>query len=130
MEVIRLRNIGTEMKCKRKELGYTMQDIADYVGVSKGTVAKWENGSIDNIKRDKIEKLSQILKVSPIFFVNDDYNESESEKNIYYLDDKSAKYAQEIAENSSLHALFSAARNAKKEDLETVINLLNRLKGN
>lgn len=123
-----MRNIGLEMKERRISLRYTQTQIADYVGVTKGTVAKWESGFIDNIKRDKIEKLSQILKVSPIFFINDDYKEDSEEKKIYYFDDEVAKYAQEIAQNHELKMLFDAARNIKKEDMEFVYKMIQRFK--
>ena len=123
-----MRNIGLEMKERRISLRYTQTQIADYVGVTKGTVAKWESGFIDNIKRDKIEKLSQILKVSPIFFINDDYKEDSEEKKIYYFDDEVAKYAQEIAQNHELKMLFDAARNVKKEDMEFVYKMIQRFK--
>ena len=116
------------MKERRISLRYTQTQIADYVGVTKGTVAKWESGFIDNIKRDKIEKLSQILKVSPIFFINDDYKEDSEEKKIYYFDDEVAKYAQEIAQNHELKMLFDAARNVKKEDMEFVYKMIQRFK--
>lgn len=51
---------------RRKELGLTLQNIANHTGVSKGTVKKWENGLIKNMKRDKIILLAEILQVSPL----------------------------------------------------------------
>lgn len=51
---------------RRKELGLTLEEIAKSVGVTKGTVKKWENGYIKNMGRDKILALSDVLKVSPL----------------------------------------------------------------
>ena len=51
---------------RRKELGLTLEKIADYVGVSKSTVKKWESGYIKNMGRDKIVLLAEILHVSPL----------------------------------------------------------------
>ena len=51
---------------RRKELGLTLEAIGKHVGVSKSTVKKWESGSIENMKRDKIGLLAEILKVSPL----------------------------------------------------------------
>lgn len=53
------------LRIKREELGYTLQDVANYVGVSAGTVSRWETGDIANMKRDKIAKVSEILKINP-----------------------------------------------------------------
>lgn len=54
------------MKNRRKSLNLTLEDVGNAVGVGKSTVRKWENGDIENMKRDKIEKLSKVLKVSPM----------------------------------------------------------------
>ena len=53
------------IKARRKELGVTLEEIGDYVGVSKATVQRWETGSISNMRRDRIKKLSEILQLDP-----------------------------------------------------------------
>ena len=54
-----------KLRYRREELGLTLQEVADYVGVSSGTVSRWETGNIANMKRDKIAKLSEVLKMNP-----------------------------------------------------------------
>lgn len=54
------------IKSRRVELGLTMKDIAEYVGVSEGTVSRWESGNIANMKRSRINKLAEILQLSPL----------------------------------------------------------------
>lgn len=57
--------MNNKLKQKRKELGLTLQEVADYVGVSSGTVSRWESGEIKNMRRDKIAKLGEVLKIDP-----------------------------------------------------------------
>ncbi len=57
------------IKPRRIELGLTLEEIGNYVGVSKATVLRWENGNISNLRRDKIAKLAEILKISPMSLV-------------------------------------------------------------
>lgn len=47
LEVIAMRelNIGKCIIQKRKEKGITQEQLADYIGVSKASVSKWESGS-------------------------------------------------------------------------------------
>lgn len=52
------------LKARRKELNMTLEEVGDYVGVSKATVQRWESGNISNMRRDKIKKLSEILQIS------------------------------------------------------------------
>ena len=54
---------------RRIELGLTMKDIANYVGVSEGTVSRWESGNIANMKRSRINKLAEVLRISPLAII-------------------------------------------------------------
>ena len=58
-------NISEIIKKRREELGLSLEQVANSVGVNISTVSRWETGNIDNMKRDKIAKLSDCLKVSP-----------------------------------------------------------------
>lgn len=51
---------------RRQELGLTLEQVGNFVGVSKSTVKKWESGLISNMRRDKIAKLSEVLRISPV----------------------------------------------------------------
>lgn len=57
------------LKSRRSELGLTLDDIGRHVGVSGATVSRWENGDIENIRRDKIAKLAEILEVTPAYLM-------------------------------------------------------------
>ncbi len=64
--------IGRIINERRIELGLTLEEIGNYVGVGKSTVKKWETGFIENMRRDKIKLLSHILNVSPLTFIYDE----------------------------------------------------------
>lgn len=53
------------LRQRRIELGLTMREVADAVGVSEGTISRWESGRIENMKRSRIVALSQVLRLSP-----------------------------------------------------------------
>lgn len=50
---------------RRKELNLTMKQVADKVGVSEGTISRWESGKIADMRRDKIMAYAQALNISP-----------------------------------------------------------------
>ena len=64
----------------RKECGLTLEQVGNYVGVGKSTVRKWENGIIENMRRDKILKLAQCFCVSPSYLMGWENDESKSAK--------------------------------------------------
>ena len=47
-------SLHDDIKQRRIELGLTMADVAQSVGVSEATISRWESGDIANMKRDKI----------------------------------------------------------------------------
>ena len=53
------------IKNRRLQLGITLADVAKYVGVSEGTVSRWESGNIANMGRSRIATLAKILKLKP-----------------------------------------------------------------
>lgn len=70
-------NIGDIIYSRRKALGLTLEEVGSAVGVSKGTVKKWETGLIANIKRDKIASLAKVLQLSPVVLINGELETSE-----------------------------------------------------
>lgn len=59
-----------DLKDRRLYLKLTLEQVGDFVGVGKSTVRKWENGMINNIGSDKIQKYAQILQISPLDIIN------------------------------------------------------------
>ncbi len=59
-----------DIKQKRIEHGFTLEQLGEMVGVSKSTIKKWESGYIKNMKRDKIFKLANALNISPLELLN------------------------------------------------------------
>lgn len=68
-------NTSDLIKSRRLELGLTLEQVAQYVGVGKSTVRKWETGYIKNMRRDKLAKLAEILNVSPIDLMDVEYSD-------------------------------------------------------
>ena len=58
--------IGAMLKSRRLSLNLTLEEVGDAVGVNKSTVKKWEDGFIENMRRDKIAVLAEVLKISPV----------------------------------------------------------------
>lgn len=58
-------SLSSVLKQRRKELGLTLLQIADAVGVTEATVQRWESGNIKSVRHEKIAKLAEILNVSP-----------------------------------------------------------------
>lgn len=73
-----MKSIGGRIREKRQNLGYTLEKLANEIGVTPSTVLKYENGSI-NIPSDKIEKLSVALKTTPAYLMGWEEKPNEEE---------------------------------------------------
>lgn len=59
------KSVHEIIKERRESLGYSLNELAEKIGVNRSTVMRWENGDIENMKRDKIVSLAEALKISP-----------------------------------------------------------------
>lgn len=75
-----MNKVGNYIRQLRNEKGLTQEQLGDLIGVQKAAVQKWENGSVQNLKRATIMKLAEIFGVSPVSFVKDDEDDQTSEE--------------------------------------------------
>lgn len=71
-------SIQSILKNRRLELGLTLLDVAKQVGVSEGTVSRWESGDIANMRRDRIMALAAALDLSPAVIMGWDQEHNKS----------------------------------------------------
>ena len=61
--------LADRIKYKRNELGKTLEEVGQMVGVTKATIQRYENGNIQNIPSDKIELLASALNTTPAYLM-------------------------------------------------------------
>lgn len=61
--------IGKRITLRREELGASMEEIAQKVGVHKSTIQRYEAGSIQRIKLPVVESIASALSVSPEWLI-------------------------------------------------------------
>ena len=54
---------GERIKKLRKEKGLTQEQLGNLLGVKKSAIAKYENNRVSNLKKDTIQKLSEIFDI-------------------------------------------------------------------
>lgn len=61
--------IGEKIKGKRKELGLTVDELAEKINKNKATVYRYENGEIENLPTIVLEPLAKALQTTPAFLM-------------------------------------------------------------
>lgn len=118
----------------RSEKGFSQEEMAKKLNVSKATIGMWETGKrlpgpekyeeiadYFNVDMDYLYGRSDIRKKIHYDELGTEYvntncvRENPVQYNVYYLDDKTAETAQEIYENDKI--LFDAYRSSSKDRL-------------
>ncbi len=61
--------VGDRIRQVRQKQDVTQQELADYIGVSKQAIYKYENNIVTNIPTDKIGAIAKRLSVSPAYLM-------------------------------------------------------------
>lgn len=103
-----------EKYCKiRDSKGYKDSDVAKGAGITKSTFSDWKSGR-SNPKNDKLIKIADFLGV-PVNCLMTGTDSDVNSDDSYYLNDDTAKTAQEIFEKDKV--LFDVYRSTDKDRL-------------
>ena len=136
---------GERIKELRTMRDMSQQDLADMLDLNKVTVSQYER-EVRKPDLNVLTALSDIFNVSVDYILgNDDVTirivDGEGIKKLdgvqntgpqitpqWYINEETAKIAQEIYEDPNKRALFDAARDSRPEDLKMATDLLERFK--
>lgn len=105
----------------REKIGISQSELERKANLSKGTITNWKNRKPN---MSSIEKVAVALGYDVAYFISDDeQNDAES----YYINDDARDMAQFMFENPEYKVLFDASRKVKKEDIQFVKEMIDRL---
>lgn len=107
-----------------KKNGKKAADVTRATGIPASTFSDWKKGK-SSPKQEKLQKIADYFNVSLEYLMTGEEKEG-GEK--YYLNDETAKVAQEIFNNKELRALFSVTKDADPEDIRALHNMALALK--
>lgn len=115
-------NSVERVKALCKERKIAISRLEKDLGFSNGYIGQLKKGVFPD---DRLKMIANYFDVSIDYLMTGAEKEG-GEK--YYLNDETARIAQDIFENKDLRVLFDAARDASPEDLQTTYNMLMALK--
>ena len=110
-----MKEFKTILASRRRELGLTLEEVGKAVGVSKGTIQRWEAGIISTPKMDKLQRLADVLRMpinqlvagAELYF--DDPTDMEILKKLGYMDDAGNVVQASSDEEQNLIRLYRGA---------------------
>ena len=104
--------------------GKNQLDLANHLGVSTSAVSAWCRGA--KIPRmDKVDAMCKYFGIKRSDLMEDKNSKSDS----YYLNDNAREMAQFLYENPEYKVLFDATRKVKKDDIQFVKEMIDRMNG-
>lgn len=100
-------------------------DLAEYMNVSQATVSNWCKG-VKLPRMDKIDKICEFFNIHRSELMN---SKEDCSNAPYYINDDARELAQFMFENPEYKVLFDASRKVKKEDIEFVRQMIDRMRG-
>lgn len=64
-----MRTTGDVIKERRLALGLTQDELGERLGLQKSAIAKYESGRVKNLKRSVIQKMAEVLEVTPSYLM-------------------------------------------------------------
>lgn len=117
--------IANNISFHLERYGKSQVDLADYMNVSQATVSNWCKGN-KLPRMDKIDKICEFFNIKRSDLMND---RTEAVDEHYYIDDNARELAQFLFENPEYKVLFDASRKVKREDIEFVKQMMDRMRG-
>lgn len=120
-------SFNSVLKSLRTAKCLTQEELAKILKISRSTVGMYENGS----REPDYETLELI---ADFFNVDIDYLIGRTDKTTvipesYYLNDDAKEIAQFLYDNPEYKVLFDTTRKVKKEDIEFVKQMIDRVRG-
>ena len=102
----------------REKMGISQSELERNAELSKGTISKWKNCKPN---MNSLQKVADALGYDIAYFISDEDNQG------YYLNEETAKLAQEMFEDEDMRSLFDMKRKMPPERFKAHMEFMKNL---
>ncbi len=110
-----------EKLCKKNNV--TPYRVCKETGLTTSTISNWKAGRYTP-KQDKLQKIADFFNVSIEYLIGTEEKETSAG---YYLNEETAKLAQEMFEDEDMRSLFDMKRNMPPERFQAHMDFMKNL---
>lgn len=110
----------------RKQRNMTQEELGKVLDIQKAAISKYENGRAEP-STDVLKKMSALFGVSIDYLLGNSPDPS-PESGGYYTDPDVAQITEELRTDPDKRILFDATKDLSKDDINTVLKIIEGLK--
>ena len=114
--------VGNRIKNRRIELGLTVDQLADIIGVNRATIYRYESEAIQNMGVDVLIPIAKALRTDPAWLMG--WTNPDGSKEGSLEDELQVAFEK----NPDMRTLFSVAKDASPADIRRTIKILESFK--
>lgn len=125
-----MSDISTKLHDSIQRAGYSYGELAKLTGIPKSAIQRYATGQTPKIPLDRLQALADVLNVSAQYLMGwDEQTKKEPQQPDLVNDDPELTEILERArDNPRVRMLFSLTKDAKPEDVEAAIKIIEALK--
>lgn len=132
-------SIGTRIKLRRKELGYSADEVASRLGKNRATIYRYESDEIENLPLTILEPLAKVLQTTPEYLMGWNHTKGEFPSTAKTI--KSTRLLRAIAQlnmkdedlsNEDINSIIQFIdfiRNKSKDNSAAILNAAHEMEG-
>lgn len=119
-------SLGNRLRQTRQMKGLTQKQLAELSGEKNTSISNWEL-ELNQPSAESLANLCKALGVSADYLLDWDENKH-SDKCRFCYDDEASNMVEQIYDRPEMRTLFSLCRDARKEDVEKAIQIIQMFK--
>ena len=102
--------------------GITAYKVSKETGISQASLSDWKSGKVKQPSIDKLQKIADYFGVTVDYLLGNDPSTTKEDIELQ-------NYLEELRMRPELRMLFSLTKDAKKEDVEKAVKIIEALLG-
>ena len=127
-----MADFANVLKLLRLEKSLSQQELADRLGISKSSISMYERGE-RNPDFETLELIADFFNVDVDYLLGRTMKTTKilnpNSVDSYFLNEDARELAQFMYENPEYKVLFDTTRKVKREDIEFVKQMIDRVRG-
>ena len=110
--------VGQRIKKRRKELGLSVDEVAEKLGKNRATIYRYESNEIEKLPTTILEPLAKVLNTTPSYLMG--WDDNDNSENSQTAEAPSPPKSNKVSDDDIMFALFNGSEGVTDEMFDEV----------